>query len=239
MRIVLVDDEPLARQAMRQLLAAHAEVEIVAEAATVVQAHEAILAAQPDAVFLDIQMPGADAFHLLRQLAAIPPIVFVTAYSRYAVQAFELPAADYLLKPVRPERLAETLVRLHALVRPDQASTSGAGEPERITFRTPERTLVCPLTQLIALEAEGDFVRIFVENEKPFLICQTLGSYLSMLPNPPFSMIGRSLVINAGRVRKVESANRNETLLYLDGVSSPISIGRAAARRLRILMGKE
>ncbi len=236
MRVVVVDDEPLARQAMRQLLAAHDGVELAAEAANVSQARQVIMETRPDAVFLDVQMPGADGFDLLRQLPKIPPIVFVSAHSRHALRAFELPAVDYLLKPVHPKRLAETLARLQALLSPNEKAESSSPPADRISFRSPSRTIVCATARVVALQAEGDFVRVFVDDEMPFLVCQTLTKYLTAVPQPPFAMLGRSLIINTDRVKKIEKPSRSHTLVHLKGAPDPFVLGRAAARRLQALL---
>ena len=112
LRVILIDDERLARQSMRQLLAEHSGVEIVAEAENIVQAQKLAQEHRPDAIFLDVQMPGADGFQLLEKLEPAPRTVFVTAHAQHAVKAFEVHAVDYLLKPVRPERLAQAIARL-------------------------------------------------------------------------------------------------------------------------------
>jgi two-component system LytT family response regulator len=253
MRVALIDDEPLARQAMRQSLAAHPELQIVGEAGTISKARTMISELRPDAIFLDIQMPGATGFDLLRGLEHRPQVVFVTAHAQHAVQAFEVEAVDYLLKPVRPERLTQAIERLRiqrgenvAGGKPGQDQRKGPQTVEkgdqsgpkylpgdRVCFRAPERTIVAALDRIVALEAEGDFVRIWVDGEKPLLVGQTLASYAATLPQPPFASLSRSLLINAARIQRVEHPDRNRTLFWLEGIGDSFCVGRAASRRLK------
>ncbi len=125
MKALIVDDEPLARRELRRLLAAHRSIQIVGEAGDIDEARERIVSLLPAVVFLDIQMPGGTGFDLLAQLERVPRIVFTTAYDRYAVQAFNVNALDYLLKPIEPERLATAVDKL-------QAATPARRRPMRI-----------------------------------------------------------------------------------------------------------
>ena len=232
LRIIVIDDERLARQSMRQLLAEHPRVEIVAEAENIIHAQKLIQEHKPDAIFLDIQMPGADGFQLLEKLEPAPKTVFVTAHAKHAVKAFEVHAVDYLLKPVRPERLAQTLVRLGA-------ETGSGQEPQvyrandKICLHTPGWTTVASLTDLILLRADGDFTRFFIETQVPLLICQPLGCYESALPSPPFLRVDRSLILNLDRIVSADQVSRDETRLKLRGLNDPITLGRTAWSRLK------
>lgn len=232
LRVVLVDDERLARQGMCQLLAAHPEVAVVAEAARVPAALQAIREAKPDAIFLDVHMPGADGFVLLSQLENPPKVIFVTAHSEHAARAFEVQAVDYLLKPVRPERLADAVNRL-AAVCGQQAESTSYGRSDRICLRTPQRTVVAALDAVIALEAEGDFTRFSIAGEAPLLIYRTLGSYEKILPNPPFARLSRSLIVNLERIARAEHVSRDETTLALRDLPRPFTLGRRALARLK------
>lgn len=226
LRVMLVDDEPLARQGMRQLLAGHADVAVVAEADGVNAALRSIQKEKPDALFLDIRMPGKTGFDLLRKLPNPPKVVFVTAYSQHAVEAFEVDAVDYLLKPVMPDRLALAIRRL-------RGGESAYEMEDRICLRTPERTVIAKWEAIPLLKAEGDFTRVFVRDERPILICQTLGSYEKILPAPPFLRLDRSLIVNLKLVLKVESPSRDEGRIFFRGLEEPIIVGRSAQSRLR------
>lgn len=226
LRVMIVDDEPLARQGLRQMLDDIGGVEVCGEAESLRQAEVAIPALKPDALFLDIEMPGGGGFDLLARLENPPPVVFFTAHSEFAVRAFDVHAVDYLLKPVRRERLQSALERLREAAVP-------YGGDDRICLRTPGRTLVAPLEKIVLLEAEGDFTRVCVDGESPILICQSLGSYEASLPNPPFLRIDRSLIVNTARVQSIEANSGGAGVVRLKGIPSPVPIGRAALRRLR------
>lgn len=236
LRVALVDDEPLARQGLRRMLSTQKGVEIVAEADRVSTATPLLLKEKPDAIFLDIHMPGADGFELLKTLDPVPKVVFVTAHSNHAVRAFDVEAIDYVLKPVRPERLAAAVARLLAACNSSEESTAYAAT-DRICLRTPQRTVLTSLQDVAALEAEKDFTRFHIAGEAPLLICQSIGAYERTLPTPPFLRLSRSLMVNAGRIARTENPSRNEARLWLKGIPTPFRIGRAARARLNEHLG--
>src|SRR5258707_1651135 len=169
MRVVIVDDEHLARQAMRRLLAAHPEVDIVGEAETTDEAIAVIKRLQPQLVFLDIELGGDDGFDLLAALERPPVVVFVTAYAEYAVEAFEVNAVDYLLKPVAPDLLAESLARAE---RQLAVPATPSGAPV-IPLRTPKQTLLTPAATIPALLSYGRFDHILVTARPPLILVTT------------------------------------------------------------------
>lgn len=228
LRLLIIDDETLARQKIRQLLSTHPWVEILGEAASVPEALKMIEEKDPDALFLDIEMPQRDGFSLLHSLKKNLPVVIVTAHARHAVEAFEIEAVDYLLKPVRAARLATALERL----RSQMPSETPWQAKDRICLRTPERTVIVESSAIVALEAEGDFSRIFIEGEHPILICHHLSHYEKILPSPPFVRLDRSLMINRNRVKKIEPVGRDHENLTLSGVATPFPLGRTAHLRL-------
>jgi two-component system LytT family response regulator len=229
MRVLIVDDEHLARQAMRRLLAVHREVEVVGEAETIDEAIAAIKQSQPQLIFLDIELGGGDGFDLLAELERPPVVVFVTAYAEYAVEAFEVNAVDYLLKPVAPERLAESLARAE---RQLALSVTPSGT-RVIALRTPKQTVLVPAGDIAALRADGDFTHVHVADRPPVMIWRTLSHFEELLPAPPFLRLSRSLIINRDRLRKIETPSRASAQITLDGVPEPVVLGRTAAARLR------
>ena len=234
MRIVIVDDERLARQALRRLLAGHPEAEIVAEAETLAEAVQVIETVTPDLVLLDIELGGdGDGFDVLSRLQRPPLVVFVTAYAEHAVEAFEVAAVDYLLKPVAPERLAESLAR--AARRLDDGR--GRAEEKVIALRTPRQTLLAVPSEIVALRADGDFTHVLVAGQPALMIWRTLGHFETLLPSPPFVRLSRSLIVNRDRVRRVESPSRAESRVTLEGLAEPLLLGRTATARLREELG--
>ena len=235
LRVIIVDDEPLARRGLEDLLrASHPEVEVAGEADCVQDARGLVKDLRPDGLFLDVRMPEQDGFDLLSSLKNCPPVIFVTAYAEYAVQAFEVHAVDYLLKPVRPERLSQALRRLQSAIGTPDSDQNPYGMADRICLRTPERTLVAPLGDIIALQADKDFTRITVAGSPPLLICQSLGVYERNLPNPPFLRIDRSTMLNLTRIHSLEISPSRGARVFLNGSANPLALGRAALRRLRL-----
>ena len=229
LRVLIVDDEHLARQAMRRLLAAHPDVEVAGEAETLAEALDAVGRARPQLVFLDIELGGGDGFDLLAALEEPPIVVFVTAYPQYAADAFAVEAADYLLKPVEPERLAQSLDRVRRRLAP--GPTQGASG--LIELKTPRRTVLAAPAEIAALRADGDFTRVLLADRPEVMIWRTLAHFESLLPAPPFLRLGRSLIINRDRLRSIEAQSREGAQITLLGIAEPLAIGRTAAQRLR------
>lgn len=234
LRVILVDDEPLARRGLRDLLTARPEVEVVGEADCVEDARSMIRQIKPDALFLDVRMPEADGFELLSSLKECPPVIFVTAYSEYAARAFDVQAVDYLLKPVRPKRLTQAIRRLQAALDGSESEQTPYEKSDRICLRTPEKTLVAPLGDIIALQADKDFTRVTVADAAPLMICQSLGVYERNLPNPPFLRVDRSTMLNLTRIHSLEISPSRGARVFLNGSTISIPLGRAALRRLRL-----
>lgn len=234
LRVVIVDDEPLAIRAMRRLLAGHGDVTIAGAADSLAGAVALITAEKPDAVFLDIDLGSGDGFDLIARLDPPPQVVFVTAHAEYAVDAFAAAAVDYLLKPVMPERLAEAIARLRRNRLPP-APDGGAesGGRDILELRTPNRTVLAAPAEIAALCAEGDFTRVVLADQPALLIWRTLSHFESVLPAPPFVRLSRSLILNRDRLRSFETPSRNRSRVTLEGVSEPLVLGRAATGRLR------
>jgi two-component system LytT family response regulator len=231
LRVLIVDDERLARQAIRRLLAAHPEVEIVAEAESLDQALAAIASTKPQLLFLDIELGGRDGFELLAELEQPPIVVFVTAYAEHAVEAFAVDAVDYLLKPVEPERLKESLARVERQLA--QRIGSAPVGASVIELKTPRRTVLAAPADIAALRADGDFTRVLLANRPEVMIWRTLAHFESLLPSPPFLRLGRSLIINRDRLRNIETQSRESAHITLLGITEPLMLGRTAAQRLR------
>jgi two-component system LytT family response regulator len=243
LRVLIVDDERLARQAIRRLLAAHPDVEIVGEAEGIADALREIERARPQLVFLDIDLGdggGGDGFDLLARLKQPPIVVFVTAYAEHAVEAFAVHAVDYLLKPVAPERLAESLKRAErelANTAPSAGPSSAGGGV--IALKTPKRTVLARPSEIVALRADGDFTHVFVADQPALMMWRTLGHFEELLPSPPFLRLGRSLIVNRERLRSLETPSRETARIALHGMDEVLTLGRSAAARLREALGAD
>lgn len=244
LRAVIVDDEDLARQVVRELLGNHPEIEVAAECANGFEAVKAVTELKPDLVFLDVQMPKLDGFEVLELIGTDMAIVFATAYDQHALRAFEVHAVDYLLKPFGAERFEQALARAKQriggkLPQPSElkASTRAEGEyAERIVVRDGARVHIIPITKLDYAEAQDDYVALASEGKK-HLKQQTISSVESSLDPKRFLRIHRSYVVNLERVAKIEPYGKDTHLAILnDGTRLPIS--RSGYSRLRELLEK-
>ena len=222
LRALIIDDEAPARRYLRRLLEATAGVHVTGEAATVEQARRFIREDEPDALFLDIALTDGTGFDLLAGLDPTPAVVFITAHSDYATQAFEVQAVDYLLKPVNPDRLAQTLARL----RPHAS----------LTKRTKTGKSFIKVQDLTHVQAQGDYVRLCSASDKNELIHITLKGLAAQLPSPPFCFLSRSLIINLDHVSHVTDRSSQQTQVEFTTGVAPLALGRAATQRLRRAM---
>lgn len=240
LKALLVDDERLARKRLRELILLHPGILVVGEADSVETAAAAVEELQPDVVFLDVEMPPGNGFELLPLLPPgplMPEIVFVTAYDAFALNAFEVSALDYLLKPIRPERLAQTLQKLQT-AREGRGQAPGAAA-EVLTLRTRvalsdgKKQCMVAVGEIAAIQALGAYSRISLRLQPPVIVLKSISEWERRLPADSFSRIDRSLIVQPRLLRTTERISRDETLVTLEGVTGKFSIGRAAALRLR------
>src|SRR3954465_380177 len=208
-RAIIVDDEELARHVLRELTAAHPEIEIVAECANGFEAVKAITELRPDLLFLDIQMPKLDGFEVLELTGTDMAIVFATAYDEYALKAFEVHAIDYLLKPFGADRFEKALQQARQkLGRPTaipelaQAARAPGEFLDRIVVRDGTRVHIIPATHLDYVEAQDDYIALASEGRK-HLKQQTIASLEAALDPARFLRIHRSYLVNIERVAKI------------------------------------
>ena len=240
---VIVDDEELARSVLREYLAAHPEVEIVAECSNGFEAVKAVSEFAPDLLFLDIQMPKLNGFEVLELIGQGPGIVFVTAYDQYALRAFEVHAVDYLLKPFTPERLSEALDRARQRMERNEASpvpelvkeTRAAAKPiERVLVKDGARVHVIPVEKIDYIEAQDDYVGIRAGG-KEYLKQDTMAEFESLLDPERFIRIHRSYILNIDRLMRLEPYAKDSRVAVLsDGTQLPVS--RAGYARLKPLL---
>lgn len=204
MRALIIDDERLAREELRALLAVHPEIEVVGEAANGPEAQTRIAELRPELLFLDIQMPEQTGFELLAALEPpLPQVIFVTAYDRFALQAFESNALDYLVKPVEPERLARALARLALAEKPPLAAEGALAAESRVFVRDGDRCWFVPVRDLVLLEADGSATRVYFGREKP-LLARALTVLEARLPADRFFRINRSQIVNLQCIESIE-----------------------------------
>jgi len=246
LRIVIVDDEPLARAVVREYLGAHTGVEVVAECGNGFEAVKAVTELSPDLVFLDVQMPKLSGFEVLELLGRDVAVIFTTAYDQYALRAFEVHAVDYLLKPFGEERFAEALSRARERLRakaqggPDvqmEALTDAVrskGPLERVLIRDGAQVHVLPVDRIDYVEAQDDYV-CFVADGRQYLKDQTLAAVEGLLDPARFVRIHRSYLLNIERIARVELYAKDSRVAILrDGRRLPVS--RAGYARLAKLL---
>jgi two-component system, LytTR family, response regulator len=243
-KVVIVDDEPLARSVVREFLKAHPGVEVVAECGNGFDAVKAVTELSPDLIFLDVQMPKLNGFEVVELLGRGVPVVFTTAYDEYAIRAFEVHAVDYLLKPFSEERFAEALSRartrvqarepvggLAALVKEGQAREAPL---ERVLIRDGAQVHVLPVDKIDYVEAQDDYV-CFKAEGKQYLKDQTMGALEASLDPTRFVRIHRSYLLNIERIARVELYAKDSRVAILrDGSRLPVS--RAGYARLSKLL---
>ena len=228
-RVVIVDDEPLARQRLRRLLTAEDGVEIVEECASGLEAIDAVERLSPDLLLLDVQMPGLDGFGVVAELAedAMPLIVFVTAFDEHALKAFDVHAVDYVLKPIDPDRLrtaierakqlhadsavAEQYRRIRSLV--GEMPSAGRGEP-RFVVKENGRIFFVKAADVDWVEAAGNYVRLHV-GPAAHMIRATIAAVEQALPAANFARIHRSAIVNAERVVELRQWSSGDYIVVL------------------------
>ena len=248
LRAIVVDDEELARQLLREQLWNAGGVEVIAECANGFEAVKAVAELKPDLVFLDIQMPKLDGFEVLELLEDRSAfIIFVTAYDQYALKAFEAHAVDYLLKPFAEDRLKTALARarsLRAMPSPEPqqalhpadlaAAARPPGHAQRVVVRDGTRVHIIPMQKLDYAEAQDDYIALHSQG-KPYLKQQTLASLEAQLDPDRFVRIHRSYLVNLERIARIEPYTKDTRVVVLhDGTQLPVS--RAGHARLMELL---
>lgn len=231
-KIVIIDDEPLARSIVMEYLAAYTELTVVAECNDGFEGIKKITEQQPDLIFLDVQMPKINGFELLELLPAVPNVIFTTAFDEYAIKAFECNAIDYLLKPFSQERFdsaikkwteksgtekqeLEQLVQGTIIRQPE--------ERNRIVVKKDAAIRIVPVADICYLEAYDDYVKI-ITNDDEYIKKKTMNYYEEVLDGVVFFRTHRSFIINLNQLTKIEVLEKNSYIAILrTGAKVPIS----------------
>jgi two-component system LytT family response regulator len=244
-KALVIDDEPAARRLMKSLLQEHADtVEVIGEAGTGQEALRQIEALKPDLLFLDIQMPDLTGFEVLERLQNKPNVIFTTAYEQYAIKAFENFSVDYLLKPIREDRLELSIQKLQRFGRLNQdLNLSGLQEiisqlkaPPKATalpIRTGDRITLVRFEQITYLEAEDKYVYVHSTDGQKFLTDQTLSVLEEKLPEN-FFRIQKSYIINKERIREMHRHFNGRYLFVMeDKAATRITSGRTYYEQIK------
>lgn len=223
-KTLIIDDEALARQRLSRLLAPHAAIQLIGEAASGPEALELINRLQPDLIFLDIEMPVWNGFELLKKLDKPVRVIFTTAYDQYALRAFEEESVDYLLKPIAPERLARAVEKINRMV--PSAAPDGSLEklilqlqPKKVlstlTVKSGDRILLLKTAQLVYAEAEDKYVMLHTSDGRKHLTDCTLSALEEKLPDA-FIRISRSLIIHTVLIQEIRKGFNGAYFFLMD-----------------------
>ena len=242
MKAIIIDDERLARSELRKLLQDFPEIEVVDEAANADEGISKIENHNPDIIFLDIQMPGKTGFDLLSELDRAPQVVFTTAYDEYALKAFEVNALDYLLKPVEPRRLADTMEKLSKGKQPTMPNRTGIEyekqtllkEDDQVFVKDGERCWFVKLSEVRLFESVGNYAKVFFGPNKP-LILKSLNSLEERLDDKVFFRANRKHIVNLRMIDKIEPYFNGGLLLELKG-GEKIEVSRRQTVKFKEMM---
>ena len=240
MKTLLIDDERLARKEFTKLLSDYPEIEIIEECSNGIEAVEKIDSLKPELIFLDIQMPGMTGFEVLEKIKHIPRVVFVTAYDEYAIKAFEVSAMDYLLKPVDPSRLKNTISKLKEEEIEDNISEENENEEKlaysgKIFIKDGDKCWFVSLSDIRYFEADGNYVKVFFQNFKP-MILKSLSNLEERLDEKHFFRISRKHIVNINRIKNIETWFNGGLRLTLDS-DEELEVSRRQAVKFKDQMG--
>jgi DNA-binding LytR/AlgR family response regulator len=248
-KTLIVDDEPIARQILREELALMPGIELVGEASGGNEALRKIVELQPDLVFLDLQMPLVDGFEVIRRLSGtrLPAVVIVTAFEQHAIEAYEAGAIDYLLKPIRAERLKKSVERARDLtgkpLRIAQSlariaavadTSSQPGPRGKLVGRVGRDYFLLEFDEVLALQAEGELVWIITAKRR-FLASETLRAVEATLPSPCFQRVHRNAIVNTNHVRQMTALTSHRWILTLSN-QQELVVSKRQAHTIRRLL---
>jgi two-component system LytT family response regulator len=238
MRALIVDDERLARKELMKLLEDHPMIEVVGEAMNADEAISMINDLNPDLLFLDIQMPGKTGFQLLEELDSVPLVVFTTAYDEFALKAFEVNALDYLLKPIQPERLAETVSKLSEKERAKTVAVNGPekklGLNDQVFVKDGDRCWFVSLSNVRLFESDGNYIKVYFDANRP-MIHKSLNALDEKLDERAFFRASRKHIVNLSWVEGIEPWFNGGLMVRLRG-GDKVEVSRRQAAKFKDMM---
>ena len=242
MKVIIIDDEPLARNIVKEYLQLYPNVEVVGECNDGFEGIKAIAQYEPDLVFLDIQMPKINGFEMLELIDNPPAVIFTTAFDEFAIKAFELNATDYLLKPFSKERFDKSvqkyLHRLPATSTPQtvlETASQSPGQQNRVVVKDGSKIKIIPVSQIHYLEAADDYVKI-VTTTGTFLKKRTMNFFEQSLAVHQFVRIHRSFIVNTQLITRIDP-HEKETHLVLLSTGAKIPASKPGYARLKEVLG--
>jgi two-component system LytT family response regulator len=237
MKVLIIDDERLARKELGNLLAEYKDIEILGEAANADEAEELIDKLNPDLIFLDIQMPGKTGFELLETLERTPKVIFTTAYDEYALKAFEFNALDYLLKPIEPKRLTESVNKIRKEVEAQeeqQKKTSQLTVNDQVFVKDGDNCWFVKLKDVRLFESDGNYIKVYFDKNKP-MIHKSLNALDEKLDNKHFFRVSRKHIINLEWIDEIETWFNGGLMVKLKG-GDKVEVSRRQATKFKDLM---
>lgn len=238
MKALVIDDERLARKELISLLSNYPHIEIVGEAINADDAIEKIGQFKPELLFLDIQMPGKNGFELLEALDVVPKVIFTTAYDEYALKAFEVNALDYLLKPIRKERLDECIQKV---VEEEHIEKSDVSSQEyklslkdQVFVKDGDKCWFVKLADVRLFESDGNYIKVYFDNFKP-MIHKSLNALDKKLDDRSFFRASRKHIINLSWVENIESWFNGGLLVKMKG-GEKVEVSRRQASKFKDMM---
>ena len=238
MKALIIDDERLARKELISLLEEHKEIEVVGEASNADEADDLITKLQPELLFLDIQMPGKTGFELLEMLDNVPKVIFTTAYDEYAIKAFEVSALDYLLKPIQPERLQESIRKIEKIEASGVGGNVGEnrklGLEDQVFVKDGDKCWFVKLTDIRLFESDGNYIKVYFDKYKP-MIHKSLNALDEKLDSRHFFRASRKHIINLSWVEGIETWFNGGLMVKLRG-DEKVEVSRRQAARFKEMM---
>ncbi|HEY8935990.1 MAG TPA: LytTR family DNA-binding domain-containing protein [Cyclobacteriaceae bacterium] len=238
MRALIVDDERLARKELMKLLEDHPMIEVIGEAVNADEANQMVNDLNPDLLFLDIQMPGKTGFQLLEELDSVPFVVFTTAYDEFALKAFEVNALDYLLKPIQPERLSETITKLSEKERAKMVALRGPdkklGLNDQVFVKDGDRCWFVGLSNVRMFESDGNYIKVYFDNNRP-MIHKSLNALDEKLDERAFFRASRKHIVNLSWVEGIEPWFNGGLMVKLRG-GDKVEVSRRQAAKFKDMM---
>ncbi len=240
MKALIIDDERLARKELNSLLEDSKEIIVVGEAINADDAYQKILELKPDLLFLDIQMPGKTGFDLLEMLDSVPHVIFTTAYDEYALQAFDVNALDYLLKPIQKERLQESIEKLIKKTTESQQDSDESldafklGVSDQVFVKDGDKCWFVRLSEVRLFESEGNYIKVYFEGNRP-MIHKSLNALDKKLDDRAFFRASRKHIINLSWIEKIEPWFNGGLMVQLKGGQN-VEVSRRQAARFKEMM---
>ncbi len=235
MRTLIIDDERLARKELNSLLEEYDTIEVVGEAANADEAMDLINSTNPDLLFLDIQMPGKTGFELLEMLDVVPLVIFTTAYDEFALKAFEVNALDYLLKPIQPERLRESI---NKLPEPKQELSISASArltlEDQVFVKDGDKCWFVSLSNIRLFESDGNYIKVYFDGNRP-MIHKSLNALDEKLDQRHFFRASRKHIVNLSWVESIEPWFNGGLMVRLKG-GDKVEVSRRQAAKFKEMM---